>query len=172
MLRNIYVGADSYPTFKNAQRSPGKEYISALWSVFHDVHFSEVLQKDSRVCFIIFEAKEWTTFKKKKTTTTTTIVMWKKNYGEIRTVIVVRYDMFVSRQGWAQWCHARWRRIQEGGVSAQFSRKDFLWLGSPLEAETLVRILYYINFLLKKGQKECFSGPYFSFNWLVDINLF
>ena len=65
MLRNIYVGADSYPTFKNAQRSPGKEYISALWSEFHDVLFSEVLQKDSRVCFIVFEAKEWTTFKKK-----------------------------------------------------------------------------------------------------------
>ena len=65
---HIYVGADSYPTFKNAQRSPGKEYVSALWSVFHDVLFSEVLfsevlQKDSRVCFIIFQAKEWTTFK-------------------------------------------------------------------------------------------------------------
>ena len=42
--------------------------------------------------------------------------------------------------------HPRGRRIQEGGVSAQFSRKDFLWLGSALEAENLVRILYYINF--------------------------
>ena len=42
--------------------------------------------------------------------------------------------------------HPRGRRIQEGGVSVQFSRKDFLWLGSALEAENLVRILYYINF--------------------------
>ena len=121
---------------------------------------------------MVFEAKKWTTLKKKKQQQQHQQWYEKKNVRRNLTFFMVRYDMFVSRQGWAQWRYARWRRIQEGSASARCLSQDFLRLGSALEAKTLVRILSLHKLFLEKEQKECFSGPYFSFNWLVDINLF
>lgn len=49
-------------------------------------------------------------------------------------------------------------------VIARFSNKDFVWLGSALEGETLESILYLYQLFVGEKKNKCFSGPYFSFN--------